>query len=768
MLKSFQARLILFILVLLALAQLGTALAVLSTLKEDNFKQGVNSIDVARKVFDFLLQDRAEELTKGVEILTSDFGFKQAVATQEIGTIRSALVNHGARIDADLSFLVSPKGKVITATTKVSTNTMIADLVLEARRSGGSSISTMMAFDNSSYQLVLVPIRAPNIIAWVGMAFSLDQLVAEQIKKVTGLDVSVVYETEGVHRLWGVSTLPAVDKDILFREVTNVAEILQVPKFSNNEKYLSLGVDLGAKNQWGILHLPYGSWLESYENTRNQLLLIFAGALALALLLGLVLARNMTQPIKRLVEYVNQISIGSSRIKAPEFSGEFGVLSHTMDVMQDAIANREEELTYRASHDSLTGLYNQSSVESYLKEQLPRQTGCLAIINVQRFKNINNMLGYDVGNVLMAKVAERLQAWGRDAQIVARMGSDKFLLIFEKEMVAADCDSLEAEFDREFEVETGSEIRLGISIGVLLFKHTTSSVNDVFRRIDIIESISKSAPKSYAFYEVGQDESHQRQLAIIRDLPDALESGQLFVVYQPKVGVAQGDCQEAEALVRWQHPELGFVPPDEFITLLEHAGCIQILTKWMLKTVLAQLKEWWQAGHEIRVAVNLSTYDLLDEELPDFVADALEAQNLSTRALALEVTESAVMEDRTKVINVLKALQLMKIHLAIDDFGTGQSSLAYLRELPVNEVKIDRAFIQHMDTDKGDAFIVKASIDLSHSLGFQVTAEGAENEAGVALLRDYHCDKIQGYFFSKPLLAKDFFQWRKDFHEAKA
>lgn len=769
MLKSFQARLIIFVLVLLALVQLGTAVAVLSSLKEDNYAQGVHSIDVSRNIFDLLLEERAEQLTKSVEILTSDFGFKQAVATQETGTIRSVLQNHGARINADISLLLSPRGEIITATQELNINNIISELVTEARRSGGSSISTMMAFENRAYQLVLVPVKAPNIVAWVGMAFSLDQALAEQIKNVAGLDISFVNGANGSFIVPVGSTLPQEEQSTLFANLGNIGNMLQFPVFSNDEKYLSLGVDLGIEKQWGIIHLPYGPWLESYNNTRNQLLLIFSAALALALLLGAIFARNMTKPISRLVDYAKQIGLGANKVKAPSLNGEFCVLSNTMETMQDSIKNREEELTYRASHDALTGLFNQSAVELHLADILPKEQGSLVLVNIRHFKSINNMLGVDVGNILLSKVAERLQSWKKSSETLARLHGDKFLLIFNQNVSSQDCSDLKALFEKEFQTEGGSGaqscMRLDISIAVLHFEQATASVNSAMRRLDIVSDTARRESGLCVFYEQGQDENHQRQLTIIRDLPAALASNQLFVVYQPKVGVAANDCQEAEALIRWIHPELGFLPPDEFITLLEHAGSIQLLTKWVINTVLSQLSVWWENGYEIRVAVNLSAHDLVDEELPAMVAEALKANNLTERALALEVTESAVMKDRTKVINVLNALQEMGIHLAIDDFGTGQSSLAYLRELPVNEVKIDRAFIQYIDTNKGDEFIAKATIGLSHSLGFQVTAEGAENAEGVELLRHYECDKIQGYFFAKPMIAEDFFKWREDFHK---
>ncbi|BFM49890.1 EAL domain-containing protein [Marinomonas sp. THO17] len=767
MFRSFQARLILFVLLLLAFAQLGTALAVLSSLKEDNYRQGVQSIDVSRNVFDLLLEARAEQLTKGVEILTSDFGFKQAVATKETATIRSVLENHGARINADVSLLLSPNGNVITMTREeLITDNTISDLVLAARRSGGSSISTTIAFGDLAYQLVLVPVRSPNIVAWVGMAFLLDQSLAEEIKGVTGQDISFVYGTEDGSLLFGGTTLTANEGQKLLDEIQHPVEILQTPAFSNDEKYLTLSVDLGVKNQWGLIHLPYDPWKESYNFTRNQLLGIFAGALAFALFLGVALARNMTRPIGHLVDFATSIgkSVQQAELTAPKMTGEFGVLSNTMKAMQHSILMREEELTYRASHDMLTGLNNQGAVELYLQGALPAQEGGLLLLNIRRFRDINNMLGFDLGNILLGKVANRLQAWARQVEMIARLGDDKFLLIFSQNITAQDCSDLKEVMSDEFEIEQGSEIRIDVSIGVLPLQLATKNVNTAIRRLDIVAEKAKSESDAFAFYQQGEDESHQRQLTIIRDLPHALEDNQLFLVYQPKVSVETQDCHEAEALIRWIHPELGFIPPDEFIALLEHAGGIQALTKWVLNTVLAQLSEWWQQGHKIRVAINLSAHDLVDEELPLKVSLALEANQLPVDALAMEVTESAVMADRNKVISVLQELQKMGIHLAIDDFGTGQSSLAYLRDLPVNEVKIDRAFIQHIDTNEDDASIARTSINLSHSLGFVVTAEGAENQASTTLLRQFQCDKIQGYFYSKPLTSVEFFAWRAEFN----
>ena len=765
MLTSFRSRLIALLLGLLAMVQLGTGVAVLSSLKEDNYKQGVQAIEVAKNVFDLSLDSRADQLTKGVKILASDFGFKQAVATQEIGTIRSVLANHGARIGADVSLLIAPDGKIVAATKELNIDQEVTQLVQSARRTGSASISTMISFTGQAYQLVLVPVRAPNVVAWVGMAFLLDKALAEQLKAVTGFEISFVGDTNSEQDLAGYSTLPKQDKSDLFQQLDSLNSLSKQPTFTNDDKYLSLSINLAAEHQWGVLHLPYKPWLESYNRARNQLLWIFTGGLALALLVGIFLARNLTAPIERLVEFARQIGLVGSNAKAPAVTGEFCVLSNTMMSMQSSIALREEELTNRALHDLHTGLYNRNALEQYLSKALPRDNGCLVLVDIRHFKDLNNLLGFDNGDALLLSVAERLLGWGSHAVMQARIAGDQFLLVFDDQITNAQCDSLCICFDSAFIVE-GSEVHLSVAVAVLPFETTITSANDAMRRLDITVDRAKEESVPFAFYQTGQDESHQRQLRIIGDLPEALASQQMFVVYQPKVSVATKDCHEVEALVRWQHPELGFIPPDEFISLLEQAGNIQLLTQWVIDRVLSQLQAWWRDGYQIRVAINLSAHDLVNEQLPAFIAQALKDKELPVQALALEVTESAVMKDQNKVIQVLNGLQSLGIHLAIDDFGTGQSSLAYLRELPVNEVKIDRAFIQYIDSNKGDEFIVKASIELSHSLGFQVTAEGAENASGVALLEHYQCDKIQGYFFSKPLKSEDFLLWLQDFRQA--
>ncbi|MFT2111196.1 EAL domain-containing protein [Marinomonas sp. 2405UD68-3] len=761
MLVSFRSKLIALFIGLLTLVQLGSAIAVLDSMKRGNLEQGIQTLQVASNVFELTLDERASQLITSVRILASDFGFKQAVATRENDTIQSVLNNHGGRINADVSLLLSPRGELLTSTRDVIEEKQFQSIILLARRSGRRSIVNIVEIESRTYQMVFVPVRAPNVIAWVGMGFLLNEALANKVKNVTNLDISFLNKNRS-DMAQVVSTLPEADRVPLFSALTDLDSLIKTPLFTNDEAYLSNSVKLNMDSQWAVLHLPFHPWLENYQSARNQLITIFAITLSLAILSAWFAAKSMVRPIQSLVEFAKQIGRGEKN-KAPNVNGEFGVLSGTMIAMQNDIVKREEELTYRASHDLLTGLYNRSAVEKYLSEYLPRDTGSLILINIRHFKDINNMMGFENGDLLLKLFAQRLSEVSGECDQLARLGGDEFLIIhpecFSEDEIKSLVDSCSGQFHL-----SGSSINLQLSIGVLPFAYTSNDVNKVMRRIDIATNLAKETSNGVAIYEMGQDESHQRELTIIRDLPEALETGQLFMVYQPKVNLSKRQCIASEALIRWVHPALGFIPPDEFIRLVEQSGNIKVLTQWVIQKVLEQQVIWRENGIRMQVAINLSAHDLQEKSLPSQIQALLDKFELDASVLALEVTESAVMADTDTVICVLGELKKLGCKLSIDDFGTGQSSLAYLRDLPVDEVKIDRTFVKDIDTNKNDALIVSATVQLSHGFGFTVTAEGMENQVGLGILESYECDTIQGYYFSKPLPALDFGKWVAEFN----
>lgn len=764
MFDSLRSRLVVSLVSLLTILALASGLATLNAMKKDSEQQAQQVLRVAANVFLQALENRASQLTNSVSILASDFGFRRAVATAEQETILSVLENHGSRVQADLVLLLSPAGDLLASTSPDLDSADVKPVFVQSKGNQATTLNDILVLAGNSYQLVLVPVKAPQTIAWVGMGFSLNKQLAEQIKGITDLDISFTTNSDRGNQTLHSTLLPATQQSLL-PMLPNLAETQRQPFSSNEDQFLSLALALDKQQLlWAVLHYPSSRWQESYQQIRQQLLVIFGLSLTLALLLAFVIARSITRPLQLLSSFASQIGQGVTTADLPQAKGEIGLLGSTLQKMQLDIRSREAELLFQAEHDSLTGLKNRGAAERRLTELLPSENVGLLLLNIKNFRHINDALGFANGDSLLQQMAQRLYQLSPAPLLAARLGGDEFLLLYNQHISATQLDELKLQLHSGY-LLADSPLSLKVSVGAYNIAPGSVHANDALRRLDIALSHAKQQPDMVAFYQQGQDESHQRELTILRDLPSALQQNQLFVVYQPKVELALRRCSSAEALIRWIHPELGFVPPDEFIKLAEHSGNIAQVTEWMLHTVVAQLALWYQQGKPITVAVNLSAHDLTNPELPENIAALLKRYNLPSSVLALEVTEGAVMQDPKQVIQILTQLRDMGIELAIDDFGTGQSSLAYLKQLPVHEVKIDRAFIKDIEHNQDDALIVSATTQLAHSLGLKVTAEGLENLAGLAKLQQYQCDKVQGYFFSKPLTSEVFGEWLQQFSE---
>ena len=759
MLNSLRSKWISLLVVLLSLLMLLTGYATLKSMRANSMQQAELSLDVASKVFQQALDSRAAQLTNSVSLLAADFGFRQAIATAEQATIESVLQNHGSRINAQLALLLTPNGELLASSARLD-NSDIRQLIPATQ--GSSAATDILLLDGQAYQLVLVPVRAPVIIAWVGMGFLVDVPLAEQIKGITGLDISFTQQDSRANQQL-TSTLPA---DTQQRLVSKLGDILATPDVTHlaaDFNYITRGKALDNEKQlWALLHMPDDRWLASYQQLRHQLVEIFAFGLVLALLAAFLFARSISRPLSQLSHFAKAIGQGNAAEPPAISHDEIGLLTSTLVSMQQSISAREQQLRQQAEHDALTGLLNRHAVELRLPDILKTQNGTLLQLNIIQFKHINDTLGLANGDTLLQLLAQRLGHHQPAAAFCARLNGDEFLMLFNQSLSEQQLVDLYNSLQPAYNIQN-SLINLKIAIGIYPFEPEQGTTSEALRRVDLAQENASQAGGGIAFYQSGQDETHQRELTIIRDLPNALNSGQLYVVYQPKVELASQQCHSAEALIRWQHPQLGFISPVEFIATAEHSGNIGLITQWMLHTVIQQLAAWQHDYPTLRVAVNLSAADLLDQNLPEQIKNLLDINQVPATALALEVTESAVMQDTSKVIANLNTLRAMAINLAIDDFGTGQSSLAYLKQLPVNEIKIDRAFVKDIETNTNDALIVNATVKLAHGLGFKVTAEGLENQAGLSFLKASGCDTVQGYFFSKPLAANDFSKWLTNF-----
>ena len=456
---------------------------------------------------------------------------------------------------------------------------------------------------------------------------------------------------------------------------------------------------------------------------------------------------------------------GSEHPKSAAISAirdEHGVVTHYMASCIDITERKaaQEQVEYLASHDVLTGLINRHDLESRMEQALRfalRDDSKLAVmfIDLDRFKTVNDSLGHHVGDRLLAQVAPRLLACVRDSDIVARLGGDEFVVVLTDLAAALDAASIAGSILQSLAepyLVEGHTLNSSTSIGVSVFPQDGTDTGSLMKAADTAMYHAKAQGRNNVqFFTASMNAEVQERLLLERDLRVALRERQLTVHYQPKVRAADASVCGVEALARWQHPTLGMVSPVKFIVIAEECGLIDELGEWVLNEACGQLAAWHALGwHHLSMAVNLSAHQLRAPNLVAMVSATLARHGLSGPELELEVTESVAMADPERAIGQLQQLRALGVRLAIDDFGTGYSSLAYLKLLPIQTLKLDRAFVRDIETDENDAAISAATLALAHSLGRSVVAEGVETEGQRQFLRQHRCDVLQGYLFGKP------------------
>lgn len=427
------------------------------------------------------------------------------------------------------------------------------------------------------------------------------------------------------------------------------------------------------------------------------------------------------------------------------------------------LTRMQKKLVYQAQHDSLTGLPNRNHMQDIIEREtkLARRYAksfALILLDLDNFKEINDTLGHDAGDSILIETASRLQECAPKSGIVARLGGDEFSLLVRGEAAIHTlkiADSLSRTLQKPF-IEGEQSLHVRASVGIALFPDHGTNFAALLRRADIAMYEAKRKRSDYIIYDSNIDKHSLRKLTMSTELREALQGNELVIHFQPKLDIVHNTISSAEVLVRWQHPRMGLVPPDEFIPLAEQVGLIDSLTMYVLRSALQQSQAWHTAGSPITLAVNLSAWNLQNDALPDQINSLLDEFNLPASCLELEITESAIFSDLTHASEILERIHAAGIQLAIDDFGTGYSSLSHLKKLPVSYIKIDKSFVMDMDNDENDSAIVHASIDLAKNLGLRVIAEGVEHEQTLDELKRIKCDIVQGYFISRSLPADDF------------
>jgi diguanylate cyclase (GGDEF)-like protein len=719
--------------------------------------EGHNELAVGAKVFKRLLEQNQRQLETAAGVLSADFAFREAIATQDQPTMRSVIGNHGQRIHAQVMMVAGIDGALIASSQRATgpgDAFPFPDLLLEAEASGRSAGFRQMR-NGQLYQVVLVPIMAPRRIAWVAMAFEVDDRWARDMAEVTGLAVHMVrfgargpvllassFDTPRRAAL-ALNHLPAAGQQ----------ELLDV----GGEPYRTMRLPLDGATQ-AVLQLPVSQVQAPFSLLQARLLGVIGTAILVFALGSFTLARRIVRPLDQLSTAAHLIAQGDYGQALPALpQDEIGRLATSFAHMRDGIASREERIVRLAYVDSLTDLPNRTRFLETFARLPAGSPRAVAVLNIDRFAMINNALGYQVGDRLLREVGERISTLERPPIMVARLWGDHFAFLLE--IATEDCARGFAgavlEQLRDPITLDGQRLDIGGSIGIALYPQDGLDAGTLLRRAELALAAAKRRRSGLAFAHEAGAEPAPEQLSLIGDMRAAMAGGEFTLAYQPKLDYASGRIVAVEALLRWRHPTRGMIPPGSFIPFAEQTGFIREVTPWVLDAAIRQLAQWRTEGLELAVSANLSTLDLLDPELPRRVHALLEFHRVPASCLCLEITESALMDEPALALAHLNALAALGVKLSIDDYGVGQASLAYLKSLPVNELKLDRSFVTAIADSPRNAAIVQSTIMLSHALGLSVVAEGVETEEELEWLRANGCDVAQGYYISKPVPADE-------------
>jgi diguanylate cyclase (GGDEF)-like protein len=734
---------------LLLAAVLAAALgAVLATNRDSAGREVQRQLDVGASVFSRLLESNRRQLTQAAQAVAADYGFRAAVAARDTDTLASALENSGERIGAAMVVLTSLDGKVIAASgTHLSAGAPFPISSLQKTSGAADNTASMMVDKGRIYQLVTVVVRSPLPVAWIAMGFELDDKAAHELANITGLAVTLSVNTGG---LWttNISTAP----DGTQRTVDVATRRIEMSKVGNIEIVAVLSRSLADARA-------------PFERLTKVLFVIGGVSLVAFALAAFWLARNITRPLQDLTKVVDRMRAGTyDGEQTVQREDELGVLAEGLHLMQTAVQTRDQSIRRLAYEDALTGLMNRTAFGAALGNALRESAGAcigVVVIDLHRFRRINEHLGYSVGDAVLTEIAARIAAVPSVNAAVARLAADQFAAftrLVEPAGLHAWGTSLLLALAEPVVVEA-QPIDISATLGLALSSAGATSHEELMRCADLALERARREKRALAIYEQALKPAARDQLSLLGELRRAVEHDELRLYYQPKIELGTGRVAGAEVLLRWQHPTRGLLTPEDFIPFAEQTGFIRWLTRWTLDHSMAQAAAWQRAGMALNLAVNISAEDIGDSRFDSRVASLLSRHQLPPSLLTLELTESGFIEDPARALHMLEAITTMGVSLSIDDFGTGYSSLSHLARMPVDEMKIDRSFIQSLESDPEFATVVRSAIDMGHALGLKVVAEGIETAAAAHRLREFGCDIAQGFFYAKPMCKESFETW---------
>jgi len=778
---KFSTRLALFLIALLVAVQAATGVATYAVIRGTLIGQGAAQLTSGATQFTRQLDEIARQMAAGVKILTLDYALRRAVAEHDHNTVVSALRNHGRRVGASRMLLVDTDGTIGADTHPPAgaDRGLFAYPALLEQAAENQRVATVAVLNGEAVWLVVVPVLAPDAIAFVAAALPLDDEMLARLRVLAGLPAATGLAIAAPDGDWHMTAGPidtalAVQLPAVGGRQTAEPSIITTKTGETIFLFRLLETPPGSPSVAAVMAYPLSDALRPFR----RIIAVVLGALGFGLIAAMVgawlVARGVVRPLEALARYAGRVGAGDYT-SPPEPGGrdEIGQLSAALGGMTRAIAEREDHVRHQASHDPVTGLLNRQTLAATIDATPMRGSAAVVVIGLMRLQEIANTVGRELAERVMRDAATRLAA----ALGNATLGSATLGCVGERSFAALlpGCDAdaalaigarVIAALDhpyREGDLTTDTAVAIGVALAP---EHGTTAAL-LLRRAEVAQQSALHTKDRAAVYRADADPHRPELLSLMGELRRGLQRGELQLYYQPKLDLDSRRITGAEAVVRWQHPTRGMISPDSFIGLAEETGNIGDLTRWALQSGMTQAALWHSQGLELRLALNLSVRDLGDDELPQRIAALLRDTALPTAALVLEITESAIMGRPDAAIAVLRRLADLGIALAIDDFGVGQSSLAYLRRLPVSELKIDKAFVQRLAQSPDDQTIVRSVIELGHSLGYRVTAEGVEDAVSLDVLAGFGCDEAQGYAIARPLPAESFDRFVAAWHATR-
>ncbi|KQT31444.1 diguanylate cyclase [Sphingomonas sp. Leaf412] len=708
-------------------------------------RSAADGLAASGTVYDRLWQVKERSLTGAADVVARDFGFRAAVATNDTATIASALDSLRTRAEVPHAVLIDQAGGVIGDAGP-----------LRGRIAGLTDVDagvrdTVVAMHGRVYRIVTAPVMAPLQIGRIAFVLPMDDREMNALERLSAIPLTASLVIRRPDGRWsdGTTILPGDTAP------STVAMLATAAGRSFAILKPMAGPDGGAQAAL-LLSYPMDRAMAPYRSIQIGLVLAGLAWLIVIVLGSGRLARGIARPLAALDRAARRLEDGERTEVAVEGDDEIGRLATSFNRMSRGIKEREERITHLAFHDGLTDLPNRTFFHQALDQSVSRaaRTGeqvAILCLDLDGFKGINDTLGHPVGDALLRSVARLLGDLAEDA-MVARLGGDEFgIVVTESEdrgrarrLGQSILDAMLEPLDVD-----GQVLAIGTSIGISVYPADGTSAETLVKNADLALYRAKQDGRgAYRFFEPSLDEAARRRRRIESDLRVAIRTGQLELHFQPIVASGSASICGFEALLRWPHPERGFIPPVEFIPVAEETGLIVAIGEWVLHEACRLASRW---PEDIRVAVNVSPIQFRSPGFRSIVMQALAQSGLAPGRLEIEITESVFLEGQDSVKQVLGMLRKIGVRVALDDFGTGYSSLSYLRAFPFDKIKIDQSFVANIANDPSAAAIVKAIVDLATALHMETTAEGVENDGQLAQLELQGCSTLQGYLFGRPL-----------------